>query len=100
MAERTMWGVIGPDGKIISGTGFKVDHSNTGTYTILFEEPFHVIPAISATQIFPNDVSSQGGDTRDNAVLVGIINDRFRVKTGGGDGRAADRHFTFVAMGI
>jgi hypothetical protein len=100
MAERTIWGVVASNAKIVSGSGFKVDHSNTGLYTILFEEPFHVIPAISATQIFPDDVNSQGGDTRDNAVLVGVVNDRFRVKTGGSDGKGADRHFSFVAMGL
>ncbi|HET7016647.1 MAG TPA: hypothetical protein VFI65_22180 [Streptosporangiaceae bacterium] len=100
MAERTMWGVISPEGKIISGHGFKVDRSNTGIYTILFEEPFNVIPVVVTSQIFPNDVSSQGGDTRDNAVVVGIVNDRFRIKTGGSGGEAQNRHFTFIAMGI
>ncbi len=100
MAERTVWGVISPVGEIISGTGFKVDHSNSGIYTILFQDPFNVVPAVSVTQIYPNDVHSQGGDTRDNAVLVGIVNDRFRVKVGGADGKPQNRFFTFVATGI
>lgn len=101
MAERIIWGVVSPKGEILSGTGFLVDHANTGIYTILFKDPFNVVPAVSVTQIYPNDIHNHtGGDTRDNAVLIGIVNDRFKVKTGGSNGAADNRNFSFVAIGI
>jgi hypothetical protein len=100
MADRTVWGFVSPEGNILSGTGFLVDRSNTGLYSILFEHPFNVVPAVVATQVYPNDVSSQGGDTRDNAVIVGIATHRVRVKTGNGEGKADNRYFTFIATGI
>lgn len=101
MAElRTVWGFVSPEGNILSGTGFLVDRANTGLYTVLFERPFNVVPSVVATQVFPNDVNAGGGDTRDNAVVVGIATHRFRVKVGNSSGVAENRAFAFVATGI
>ncbi|WP_343693970.1 hypothetical protein [Chitinophaga sp.] len=95
-------GTVDPYGKIVSGTGFKVDKNGTGIFTILFDKTFSAVPAVSATQIFNNDPVNwpDGGDTLDNAVLVFIQKDRFRVKTGSSDGIVKDRFFSFIACGL
>ena len=97
---RIIFGIVDPQGKIVSGTGFRTDKVDTGLYTILFLDVFNVVPTVVATQIYPNDINSHGGNTNDNAVIVGITNDRVRIKVGDGGGTAADRYFTFIAMGI
>ena len=94
-----MWGVVKSDGKVISGAGFIVEHIGPGIYTVVFRRPFTVIPAVVTSELYPNDVHSSGGDTRDNSVVVGIDLDRFRVKLGDGGGTATDRDFTFIAIG-
>jgi hypothetical protein len=100
VADRTVWGVVKGNATIVSGSGFRVDHTDTGIFTILFDESFNVTPAVVVSQQFPGELPSHGGDTRDNAVVIGILNDRFRVKVGTSDGSAANRDFTFIATGI
>lgn len=108
--QNIIWGTIDPNGNIVSGTTFidsnghvkyifKVDKADTGLYTIILNGSFSTIPGVSTTQIYPDDVNNKGGNTRDNAVLVGVRNDRFRVKTGNGDGNAENRFFSFIAIG-
>ncbi|MEU4225340.1 hypothetical protein AB0F17_13670 [Nonomuraea sp. NPDC026600] len=100
MADRSVWGCVGSNGSTIySGTGFKVDRVGTGVYTVLFDVAFPQWPSVVATQMYPGNMSSTGGDTRDNAVVIAISTDRFRVTTGGSDGKQADRDFSFIAMG-
>ena len=100
MSDRSVWGCVGSNGSTIySGTGFKVDRVATGVYTILFDVPFAKWPSVVATQMFPGTMNSNGGDTRDNAVVIAISTDRFRVTTGASDGKQADRDFSFIAMG-
>src|SRR5579859_3746574 len=100
MADRTVWGVIAKDAEILSGTGFDIDHTNDGVYTIFFDEPFAVLPSVTATQIYPGDVVSQGGNPLDNVVIIGITTDKFRIKTGDAAGNTTNRSFTFLAIGI
>lgn len=100
MAE-SLWGIIQPDAKIFSGSGFRVDKTDVGVYTILFDTAYNSVPAVTATQIYPwpMDPSSHGGDTRDNVVVVFIATDRVRIHTGDNTGAATDRAFSFDVNG-
>ncbi len=95
-----IYGTVDSDGTKLGGDGYTVNHTkHTGLYYITFTRPFNRMPGASATQIFPNDKSSHGGDTRDNAVLVYLSAEEMIVKTGERDGDANDRDFSFVAVG-
>ncbi|UHA73164.1 hypothetical protein [Paenibacillus sp. 481] len=94
---RVVAGSVSANGSVVSGKGFRVSKVGTGLYDVFFTPPFGSPPGVSATQVF--FLGGLGGDTRDNAVLVFIQNDRFRVKTGASDGTAQDRDFSFVAAG-
>lgn len=93
-------GSIKPNGEILAGKGFKVVHEETGIYTILFNEDFPSRPTVVVTQHYPADdnFASDGGNTRDNAVIVAVQHDRFKIKTGDGDGKVSDRAFEFIAV--
>ena len=52
-------GQVNPDGSINQGTGFAVAHNSAGSYTISFNTAFNAPPAVSATQIAPQDVHVQ-----------------------------------------
>ena len=98
MADRSVWGFVRSTGKVETGTGYRVTHDSNGTYTVLFDVPFNTGPAVVATQCYPGE-KEQGGDTRDNAVIVSISSDRCRIVTGEDDGAKVDRDFTFIAIG-
>ncbi|ACU71661.1 hypothetical protein Caci_2748 [Catenulispora acidiphila DSM 44928] len=94
-------GLVNGDGKILGGTGgFTVERVDEGVYTVLFIPTFLVTPVVVATQVYPNELSSKGFDTRDNAVVVGADNTRVRIRTGNHEGRPKDRTFTFNATGM
>jgi hypothetical protein len=100
MADATVWGLVnGTTATPKSGTGYKVDHVQAGVYTVLFDKSFNGIPSVVVTQVYPDDLNSTGGNTLDNAVVIGISNDRFRVTTGAYQGAKQDRDFAFIAMG-
>ena len=92
-------GIVAPNGAISTGAGFIVGKVGLGLYDIRFARAFPSNPCVVATQVFPGDPGSPGGDTRDNAVIVGIAPDRVRIKTGDGAGNSSDRTFTFIAIG-
>jgi hypothetical protein len=92
-------GIVGPNGAVSAGAGFTVTRLGTGLSDVKFDRAFAAIPSVVVTQIFSGDPNSAGGDTRDNAVVVGITTDRVRVKTGDGAGAPSDRFFAFIAMG-
>ena len=95
-----LYGTVGKDGTKLGGDGYTVNHTKgTGLYYITFSKPFNRMPGASATQIYPNDKSSDGGDTTDNAVLVYLSADQMIVKTGDNEGDADDRDFSFVLAG-
>ena len=79
-------GIVASDGATVSGRDFKIA---TGIFEALFDEDFQEVPAISVTQIYrwPIDNNPNGGDTRDNAVLIAIGANRVRLKTGTSAGR-------------
>ena len=80
-----------------------------GIFDILFRPFFASRPSGCVTQIFPAPdfekdatgalAKNDGGDPRDNAVIVGIDHTMMRVKVGGATGIPADRHFSFVVVG-
>lgn len=98
MADRTVWGTVTSAGGIGSGTGFKVTNDKNGTYSVLFDTPFSVGPSVVVTQVYSAE-NNDGGDTRDNAVIVYIENARFKVVTGQDDGSKVNRSFAFIAVG-
>lgn len=106
MGSSILSGAVNKDGTILSkrsdGTpGFKVTHLGTGLYLVAFDLPFTSMPAVVATQNYPgwDDFTSNGGSTRDNAVVVALNETEVKIKTGDGNGSASDRNFCFIAMG-
>jgi len=97
--DRMVCGYVSASGNVISGTGYRVDHVDPGLYTVFFDTAFNTIPSVVVTQVFNGDINYHGGDTRDNAVVVGILADRFRVVVGEQNGSHSDRRFTFIAAG-
>ena len=96
----TIWGIVSADGTPAAGTGYKVfKDDDPGVYDISFNTSFNGSPAVVATQLYPNQPTSKGGDTRDNAVVVFIAADRCRIVTGQDDGSHVNRDFSFVAIG-
>jgi hypothetical protein len=93
---QTLWGVVSKDGKIQSGSGFKVRLEDNGIFFVSFDQPFGILPAVVASQVYRRD--GGGGDTRDNLVIVEIDENRVRLKTGDNEGRSEHRDFTFIAM--
>ena len=96
---RIIRGKVIKDGTIATGEGFTSKKFKDGIYDITFNQAFSDTPAVIATQIYPSDTSKEGGDTRDNAVVVGIESTKCRIKCGSSSGTAADRHFSFLCIG-
>lgn len=94
-------GSIASDGNIKAGKGFRVVHEEEGLYVVLFDTPYSSRPTVVVTQNYPggDDFSSDGGNTKDNAVIVAIRTDRFKVKTGSMEGDRCSRAFEFIAIG-
>ncbi len=100
MAVRMEYGTVNPSAQKTSGSpGWSVRADGTGRYLIIFEPAFSSVVSVVATQIYPNDLSSGGGNTKDNAVVVGADNNEAKVKTGNNDGDATNRWFSFIAIG-
>lgn len=94
-------GSVRADGTILSeGKYFKVVHGETGIYNIIFNEDFSTRPTVVVTQHYPDkdDFNNDGGDTKDNAVIIAIGKDRFKLKTGDNNGHVCDRAFEFIAV--
>ncbi|WP_224245076.1 hypothetical protein [Hyalangium gracile] len=95
---RMIRGSVHGDGAINVGTGFTVSKAGTGLYDVNFTHAFGGVPTIIATQQYTGS-NNQGGDTRDNVVVVFNTKEKFRVKTGDGDGKPDNRYFHFIAIG-
>ncbi len=97
-------GTVKSDGTALPGTSFKgftVTKNSTGIYMIIFDAAFSFVPTVVATQQYPdnNDFNLTSGDTKDNAVVVGISTTKCLIKCGRADGMADDRRFHFIAIG-
>lgn len=107
MSTKTIYGNVNADGSIHSGSGdFQVIPEGTnGVYTLIFKQSFSSIPTVILTQKYSNspsnwtDFPSDGGDTRDNAVLIAVNQDKAKLKTGDSTGGGTDRDFGFMATG-
>lgn len=87
-------------------TGFgSVNIRATGIFRVTFQNPFIGRPVCTCTQYFPSSGSNwfpnlgDGGNTRDNAIIVGVTENWVDVKTGDGNGNASNRSFTLQCMG-
>ena len=103
---RTIRGTVKADGSKLEGAGFSVSRPHTGTYDVTFSSAFSDRPTVVVSQQHPDDnntssgkISDRGGNTRDNATVVGVTNSMVRIKTGNGDGDASNRRFHFIAIG-
>lgn len=94
-----IWGMVSADGKPAAGSGYTVNKdADPGVYDINFDVAFKGRPAVLATQLFPNQPDSNGGDTRDNAVVVWTDKTYCRIVTGEQDGAHVNRDFSFMAI--
>ncbi len=94
-------GSVKSNGQILSGKNdFKVVHDEKGLYTVVFNQEFPTRPTVVATQHYPDkdDFDHDGGSTKDNAVVIAVSKDRFKLKTGDQNGKVSDRAFEFIAV--
>ncbi|HEV2705515.1 MAG TPA: hypothetical protein VGV59_06295 [Pyrinomonadaceae bacterium] len=97
---RIMGGYVESNGlSLSSAMGYTSWRKSRGLYQIDFHQAFAGQPFACATQVYDGNINSDGGNTKDNAVIVGLNANGMRVKTGDSDGSAADRKFTFIVMG-
>ena len=111
-------GFTSDDIKILNGTkndsgeyNFKPIYGTKGLFYIQFEQAFALPPSVILTQIYHGGseldqaqdpkwkTDPQWGNTRDNAVLVGISEKEFKLITGNSGGGKENRMFGFVAVG-
>lgn len=94
-------GSVSDNGSIKCGPDFRVVNEETGIYDVLFNFNFLERPTVVVTQNFPSGdpFDSDGGDTRDNAIVIAVRQDRFKVKMGNSSGSASNRSFEFIAVG-
>ncbi len=100
MANQFVYGYIDSDGTAISGSeDYTVSHTkDTGVYSVIFENEFPDVPAVSLTQVYNGDQDYEGGDISDNAVIIYIGTKMAKFLTGSNYGHK-DRKFSFIAMG-
>lgn len=83
----------------------RITRLSTGVYLIDFADgTFKNTPALVVTQQFSDnakwtDFSSNGGNTKDNAVIVALTKSQAKIKTGDEGGGTRDRNFSYVAIG-
>jgi hypothetical protein len=101
MAQRIVWGCVNADGSPHSGSGFTSIAGETGVYDIVYSKPFVVNPAVVTLQNYKNwtDFTFNGGNTKDNSVLIASDRQKFKIETGDNDGKKQKRNFTFIAIG-
>lgn len=96
MTLRTIYGVVGPNGAVLSGNGFAVTRIDNGEYQIQFNTPFSRIPAVVGSQVL---FGKEGQDTRDNVIFPFLNTNGFTAITGDSGGSHKDRNFAFIATG-
>ena len=102
MADRLVFGRVNSNGTKDNGsTGFTCKRIGDGTYLIDFNPEFASKPVVVLTQNFRSwtDFGYDGGDTRDNAVLVACDTEHCKVITGNSEGLRTNRNFAFFAIG-
>lgn len=97
---RIIRGTVDASGTRIEGSGFSVSKSGS-LWKITFDEAFNNEPTVLAAQQYPDDnkVDGNGGNTRDNAIVVGVKTSECYIKTGDSGGDHSWRRFHFIAVG-
>ena len=98
MSTQIIYGTVDAKGEKISGNSFSSTNEASGRYRVRFEPPFASPPAVTTSQVFAG-VHNNGGDSRDNALVITIEKDKVRIRTGNADGGTEDRSFSFIAVG-
>lgn len=97
---RVVRGTVNGDGNVADGAGFSLARESNWLTKIIFNTAFAATPTIVATQQYPdNNNSSDGGNTKDNAIIVKVDRWAAWVKCGNNDGSGSWRRFHFIAMG-
>lgn len=98
--NKMIHGNVNSNGTKKTGYDFKVNKVAAGKYIIDFSIPFPDVPTLIVTQVYPDwdKPESEGGDTRDNAIVVAVTESQAKIKTGECYGKAADRNFSFLAI--
>lgn len=96
---RMIRGTVSSTGGVSAGSGFTISKSSTGRYDISFTTAFNGAPSVVVTQNYNGTKNFNGGDTRDNAVVIYVDPALAQIKTGNNDGTASDRAFHFIAVG-
>ena len=95
-------GTVKGDGTIEAGTGFTVA-KDSNLWRIDFGRNFKSQPTVVATQQYPDgdytDPTGKTGNTKDNAIVCTVLNNRCWIKTGDGSGDHSWRRFHFIAIG-
>lgn len=101
MAQQIVWGCVNANGTTHSGTGFTSIAAETGVYDVVYSTPFKITPAVVAIENYRNwtEFTYNGGDTRDNAVLIASDRQKFKIATGNNEGNKSSRNFSFIAVG-
>lgn len=99
---RIIRGTVNADGTVKCGKGFGSSLMQTGTYEVYFFQDFPTRPTVVVSQNYPgnDDFNSNGGNTRDNAVVVAVLNNKFKIATGNHLGDRDNRAFEFIAVGL
>jgi hypothetical protein len=98
---RIIRGTIGTNCNTVRGSGFRA-WGQGKLCKIQFSPAFSDAPTVVVCQQYPDsddDNRTDGGNTRDNAVVVSVSREYALIKTGDGDGDHAWRRFQFIAVG-
>jgi len=101
--KRAVSGHVSPAGRILSGTGFKVERQSMGFYTIAFDREFDALPAVVVSVTAGNQYRQGGGPhAADTTINVSVSGRKatvwlYQIDT---DGKAmpVDEGFSFVAL--
>jgi hypothetical protein len=93
---RAIWGRVAGNGAILGGTGFSVNRTGAGQYTISFNTPFNVAPAVVANT---NDSVIQADAPLfiSTPAVNGVTIFTTTMAAGGGS-NFVDHPFSFIAM--
>jgi len=90
-------GTINADGTIITGSGFSVNRTDLGEYTITFTSAFSGAPTVTTSVIFSDDTASKSiGIYVNSSSTTNCVIETFDSVNGGDDEGTG---FTFIAIG-
>ena len=97
---RIVRGTVTASNTVADGSGFSLAREPNWLTKIIFNSAFASPPSIVVTQQHPdNNTSNDGGNTKDNAIVVRVDRYAAWVKCGDNDGDGSWRRFHFIAVG-